>query len=110
MPVITSRPHLEGRELPMESYLTISDPATAAKFRLPSPVSPAGPARIAGPATARTAQLTGEVTWPEVGLMPVSTQAAPQHQDGRFADFGGCDVTDTKFSTLLGPPSCSPPV
>ncbi|HZA04126.1 MAG TPA: hypothetical protein VE617_06155 [Propionibacteriaceae bacterium] len=95
----------------MESYLTISDPAIAAvKFRLPAPVSLAGPARIAGPATARTAQMTGQVSWPTAGLMPVSTQAAPQHQDGRFADFGGCDVTDTKFSTRLGPPSCSPPV
>ena len=95
----------------MEIYLTTNDQATAAaKFRLPSLVSLAGPARIAGPATARTAQLTGEVTWPEVGLMPVSTQAAPQHQDGSLAEFGGCDVTDTKFSVPLGPPSCSPPV
>ena len=95
----------------MTSYLTISDPANAAvKFRLPSPVSLAGPARIAGPAIARTAQMTGQVSWPIAGLMPVSTQAAPQHQDGRLADFGGCDVTDTKFSTRLGPPSCSPPV
>ncbi len=42
--------------------------------------------------------------------MPVQTQAAPQHQDGHFADFGGYDVTDTKFSIRLGPPSCSPPV
>ena len=95
----------------MEIYLTTTDQASAAaKFRLPSPVSLAGPARIAGPATTRTAQMTGQVSWPIAGLMPVTTQAAPQHQDGRLADFGGCDVTDTKFSTRLGPPSCSPPV
>ena len=95
----------------MEIYLTTNGQATAAvKFRLPSLVSLAGPARIAGPATARTAQMIGQISWPSAGLMPVPTQAAPQHQDGRFADFGGCDVTDTKFSTRLGPPSCSPPV
>ena len=95
----------------MEIYLTISDQANAAvKFRLPSPVSLAGPARIAEPTAARSAQMIGQISWPSAGLMPVPTQAAPQHQDGRFADFGGCDVTDTKFSTRLGPPSCSPPV
>ncbi|HLL63127.1 MAG TPA: hypothetical protein VK401_08755 [Propionibacteriaceae bacterium] len=95
----------------MEIYLTSNGPATAAvKFRLPSLVSLAGPARIAEPTAARTPQMIGQISWPSAGLMPVSNQAAPQHQDGRFADFGGCDVTDTKFSTRLGPPSCSPPV
>jgi hypothetical protein len=95
----------------MEIYLTTTDQASAAaKFRLPSPASLAGPARIAEPTAARTAQMIGQVSWPSAGLMPVPTQAAPQHQDGRFADFGGCDVTDSKFSTRLGPPSCSPPV
>jgi hypothetical protein len=95
----------------MEIYLTSNDQATAAaKFRLPSLGSLAGSARIAEPTAARTAQMIGQVSWPTAGLMPVSTQAAPQHQDARFADFGGCDVTDTKFSTRLGPPSCSPPV
>ena len=95
----------------MESYLTISDqPSAAVKYRLPSPGSLTGPARISVPTAARTAQMIGQISWPSAGLMPVQTQAAPQHQDGRFADFGGCDVTDTKFSTRLGPPSCSPPV
>ena len=74
----------------MESYLmTIDQVSAGTKFRLTSPVSPAGPARITGPATARTAQMIGQVNWPSVG---------------------GCDVTDTKFATRLGPPSCSPPV
>jgi hypothetical protein len=95
----------------MESYLTTSDKVSAvAKFRLPASVSLAGPARIAGPASARTAQMIGQVSWLSAGLMPVTTQAAPQYQDGHAAAFGGCDVTDTKFSTRLGPPSCSPPV
>jgi hypothetical protein len=91
----------------MATYLTISDqPSIAVKFRVPAPVSLAGPARIAEPTAARTAQ----TSWPNAGLMPVLTQAAPQHQDGHIAGFGGCDVTDTKFSFPLGPPSCSPPV
>ena len=95
----------------MDSYLNLSDQVSAAvKFRLPSAGSLAGPARIAEPTAARTAQMIGQVSWPSAGLMSVSTQAAPQHQDGHFADFGGCDVTDTKFSFPLGPPSCSPPV
>ena len=94
----------------MANYLTISDQVSAVKFRLPSPASLAGPARIAEPTAARTAQMIGQISWPSAGLMPVTTQAAPQHQDGHFAGFGGCDVTDTKFSSSLGPPSCSPPV
>ena len=95
----------------MESNLTTSDQAIAAtRFRLSSPVSLAGPARITEPTAARTAQMIGQISWPSAGLMSVLTQAPPQHQDGHFAGFGGCDVTDTKFSTRLGPPSCSPPV
>jgi hypothetical protein len=94
----------------MANYLTISDQVSAVKFRLPSPASLAGPARIAEPTAARTAQMIGQISRPSAGLMPVTTQAAPQHQDGHFAGFGGCDVTDTKFSIRLGPPSCSPPV
>ena len=94
----------------MATYLTISDPTSAAvKFRMPSTGSLAGSARIAEPTAARTAQMIGQISWPTAGLMPVSTQAAPQHQDGHFAGFGGCDVTDTK-SFSLGPPPCSPPV
>ena len=34
-----------------------------------------------------------------------------QHvQGGRSAGFGAYDVTDTKFSTFVGPPPCRPPV
>ena len=95
----------------MDSYLNLSDHVSAAvKFRLPSPGSLAGPGQIAVPTAARTAQMIGQISWPSAGLMSVQDQAAPQFQDGHFADFGGCDVTDTKFSTRLGPPSCSPPV
>ena len=87
----------------MVTYLTISDqPSIAVKFRMPSPGSLAGPARIAEPTAARTAQMIGQISWPSAGLMSVSTQAAPQHQDGHIAGFGGCDVTDTKFFDPIG--------
>jgi hypothetical protein len=36
--------------------------------------------------------------------------AAADVQGARVAGFGGYDVTDTKFSSRLGPPACSPPV
>ena len=39
-----------------------------------------------------------------------SSAAAADVQGARVAGFGGYDVTDTKFSIRLGPPSCSPPV
>ena len=42
-------------------------------------------------------------------LCPQLTAAADV-QGGRIAGFGAYDVTDTKFSFRLGPPSCSPPV
>ena len=39
-----------------------------------------------------------------------SATQAVDVQGGRIAGFGAYDVTDTKFSIRLGPPSCSPPV
>ena len=39
-----------------------------------------------------------------------SAAQAANVQGARIAGFGGYDVTDTKFSIRLGPPSCSPPV
>ncbi len=42
----------------------------------------------------------------EVCQQPTTTAV----QGGRIAGFGAYDVTDTKFSTVWGPPSCSPPV
>ena len=94
------------------SYLTISGQAGATReFRLPSLVSRPGGARIVEPTHARTAQLIANpISWPSAGVMPAAGLAAQQHQGGALAGFGGCDVTDTKFSTRVGPPSCSPPV
>jgi hypothetical protein len=42
---------------------------------------------------------------------PILASMGTQHvQGGRSAGFGEYDVTDTKFSTLVGRPPCSPPV
>jgi hypothetical protein len=94
------------------SYLTISGQDATREFRLPSLVSRPGRARIAvEPTHARTAQMIGNpVSWPSAGIMPAQGPAAQQHQGGALVGFGECDVTDTKFSTRVGPPSCSPPV
>ncbi len=93
------------------SYLTISQTGVTRKFRLPSLASRPGRARIVGPTHARTAQMIGNpVGWPSAGVMPVSGPAAQQYQGGALATFGAGDVTDTKFSTRVGPPPCSPPV
>lgn len=43
-------------------------------------------------------------------VCPQSTVMAAATQGGRIAGYGAYDVTDTKFSTNMGPPSCSPPV
>ena len=40
---------------------------------------------------------------------PQNSVMAAVAQGGRIAGFRDYDVTDTKFSTRLGPPSCSPP-
>ena len=95
----------------MTTYLTISDQAIEdVAFRMPSP-APVISARLLEPATARAFQLPDHRTgWLSVGDMPVRNRAALQHQDGRTAGTGGCDVTDIKFAPSLGPPSCSPPV
>ena len=45
-----------------------------------------------------------------MGEVCLQSTAAADVQGARVAGFGGYDVTDTKFSIRLGPPSCSPPV
>ena len=94
------------------SYLTIGGQAGATHgFRLPSLVSRSGRPRIVEPTHARIAQtVVNPIAWPSAGNMPVQRPAAQRHQGGALAGFGGCDVTDSKFSTRVGPRSCSPPV
>ena len=95
-----------------DSYLTLRDQGDATSdFRLPPLASRPGRARIVEPSHARIAQMIGNPTsWPSAGPMPVRLSAAQQYQGVALAGSGKCDVTDTKFSTRVGPPSCSPPV
>jgi hypothetical protein len=49
--------------------------------------------------------------WRRMGELCVqSAKAADAAQGGRNAGPGAYDVTDSTFSTSVGPPSCSPPV
>ena len=49
--------------------------------------------------------------WRRMGEFCVqSNKAAAAAQGGRNAGHGAYDVTDSTFSTSMGPPSCSPPV
>jgi hypothetical protein len=55
--------------------------------------------------------MTNESRWRGKGeVCPQSTVTAAATQGGRIAGYGAYDVTDSKFSTSMGPPSCSPPV
>jgi hypothetical protein len=55
--------------------------------------------------------MTNGSRWRGMGeVCPQSTVTAAAAQGGRIAGQGAYDVTDTKFSTSMGPPSCSPPV
>ena len=94
------------------SYLTICSQRDATReFRMPSLASRPGRARIVEPTHARLAQMiVNPTSWPSAGIMPAQQRAAQLYQGGALAGFGKCDVTDTKFSTRVGPPSCSPPV
>ena len=95
-----------------DSYLTLLSQDATREFRLPALASRSGRARIGEPTThARIAQMIGNPTsWLSAGTMPGQRSAVQQHQGGALAGFGKCDVTDSKFSTRVGPPSCSPPV
>jgi hypothetical protein len=52
----------------------------------------------------------GVVRWRVKGELCPQGAAMAAAQGGRIAGYGAYDVTDTKFSTQWGPPSCSPPV
>lgn len=64
-----------------------------------------------------------ELGLPSCWPMPTNAHATPmiaraiegsmgtqRVQGGRGAGFGAYDVTDSKFSTFVGPPPCRPPV
>ena len=55
--------------------------------------------------------MLNRTNWRGVGEVCVTgSKAAGPTQGGRIAGYGAYDVTDSKFSTNMGPPSCSPPV
>jgi hypothetical protein len=59
----------------------------------------------------RIQPLASRISWRRRGeLCLQSSVATADMQGARVAGFGDYDVTDSKFSTRLGPPSCSPPV
>jgi hypothetical protein len=53
---------------------------------------------------------TNWINWRRMGEGCVQGTKAGVTQGGRNAGYGAYDVTDSKFSTSMGPPSCSPPV
>ncbi|MGH3339663.1 MAG: hypothetical protein ACRDPL_12650 [Propionibacteriaceae bacterium] len=56
-------------------------------------------------------QLIKDRSWRRMGdVCPQRMAVTAAVQGARVAGSGDYDVTDTKFFTRLGPPSCSPPV
>ena len=68
-------------------------------------------ARISLNGTRHDHRIQPIASWRRRGELCLQSSAATADVQGaRVAGFGDDDVTDTKFSTRLGPPSCSPPV
>ena len=94
----------------MSTYSTISD-RTAYLPELPLRAIVPTPARLAvRPIHAHPAAQMTQVSWPQMGMASARGEITQHDQGGRIVGIGGCDVTDNKFSTRVGPPSCSPPV
>lgn len=80
--------------------------------RLLMPATPAvGNLALGRPHAHLRHPMTSAGVWRGKGeVCPQGTAAAAAVQGGRIAGSGAYDVTDSKFSTSMGPPSCSPPV
>ena len=66
---------------------------------------------IKGTRLAHPQQLVKDRSWRRMGeVCPQRMAATAEVQGARVAGSGDYDVTDIKFFTRLGPPSCSPPV
>jgi hypothetical protein len=66
---------------------------------------------IKGTRLAHPQQLIKDRSWRFMGeVCPQRIAATTEVQGARVAGSGDYDVTDIKFFTRLGPPSCSPPV
>ena len=103
----------------MDTLLTsgvLAVPSSMAKLTLSSRMhTPGMPAAvqisIKGTRLAHPQQLIKDRSWRRMGeVCPQRIAATAETQGARVAGFGDYDVTDIKFFTRLGPPSCSPPV
>ena len=93
----------------MSSYRTATAP-TPEFHRLSGTAVPTLAVLAERPQTATA--MVMPIVWRGVdeGRVQRITFARTTGQGARIVDFGGCDVTDIKFSTRTGPPFCSPPV
>jgi hypothetical protein len=103
----------------MDTLLTsgaLAVPSSMSKLTLSSrTLTPGTPAAvqssIKGTRLAHPQQLIKDRSWRRMGeVCPQRIATTAEAQGARVAGFGDYDVTDIKFFTLLGPPSCSPPV
>ena len=83
----------------------LSVPELHLSSRMLAPVATGGMrlVHLHQPIKGRNWRPMGEVCSQRIGV-------TAEIQGARVAGFGDYDVTDTKFSNRLGPPSCSPPV
>jgi hypothetical protein len=90
----------------------LSMPDLHLSVRMLTPATPAAvQISINGTRLAHLHQPIIDRSWRRMGqVCPQRSAATAEVQGARVAGFGDYDVTDTKFSTRLGPPSCSPPV
>jgi hypothetical protein len=103
----------------MDTLLTsgsLAAPSSMSELHLSSRMLPSGtPAAvqisIKGTRLADPQQLIKDRSWRRMGeVCPQRIAATAEAQGARVAGSGDYDVTDIKFFTRLGPPSCSPPV
>ena len=102
----------------MDTLLTsgaLAVPSSMSKLTLSSMLTPGMPAAvqisIKGTRLAHPQQLIKDRSWRRIGeVCPQRVAATAEAHGARVAAFGDYDVTDIKFFTRLGPPSCSPPV
>ena len=103
----------------MDTLLTsgsLAAPSSMSELHLSSRMlAPSTPAAvqisIKGTRLAHPHQPIKDRSWRRMGeVCPQRIAVTAEVQGARVAGFGDYDVTDIKFFTRLGPPSCSPPV
>jgi hypothetical protein len=109
-PALGTRPPIASLDVGEEGLVHIltSGPVIA-QLTMPELLVSSRAFMPATPAVARI-QIAVPISWRPRGELCPQSAATADVQGGRVAGFGDNDVTYTKFSTCLGPPSCSPPV